>query len=276
MTATRKQLRRDILSDLGDLRVLTATSAGTTDTFIDTVNLPGEVGAYAGREVIFTGGTAANIGEIRYVTGSSATQRAIGFGVSLPAVTAVGDECELINTRGTGYRVQDANDAINRAIRMMRDLSPVMTSHDDSVFAKGEGIPVPANFVTIERVQWNDETDADVWHTIKKARALNQRGWFVDHSTRTIVVGNDLMTNLDGRTFRIWGLAEPSELWDDEDTTEVNEDYIVAMAKAVLTSARYLRMPTPETERSMFMIQQQANALRSRAITRRGPFSVTL
>lgn len=277
MGATRRQIRRDVLRAVGDLRILTATADGSDVTFIDTVSLVGETGAYRGREVIFTGGTTANLGEIRYVTGSSSQQRGIGFGIALPAATATGDEAEMLNTRGTGFRIQDVHDAINQAIRGIANRALVPAGTDDLAYARGNAIIAPADFATIENVQWKRANDQCAeWRSLPKATRPNGFGWSVDPATREVVIAGRPGWWIDGGTVKVWGLAPPPELFDDGDETKLDPEWLTNAAAALLLRARYLRMPTPETERLVYMLSQKADALERRATSRRSPFSVSL
>lgn len=274
MGTTRRQLRRDILRDLGDLRLLRATAVGTNVTLTDSVNLIGEVNAYAGREVLFSAGTAANIGEIRHVNGSSATSRSIGWGVSLPAATAVNDEAEMINTRGLGFRFQDVHDSINRAIRSVKDQALVQVGVDTQAYVRGNALSIPPEFRRVEGIQWQSASDPTIWHWIAKAPRANGHGWWVDESDRTIVVNGTPAWTVDGRTIKLWGLAEPAELHDDDDETEIDYDWLVFAAQSTLARARHMRMPTPENERLLFFLTQEAMRLRGRVITPVSGFSV--
>jgi hypothetical protein len=266
-TTTRRSLVQDVLRTLGDLRVLTATRDGSDVTFYDDANLAGEPGAYTGREVLFVSGTADNIGKLRYVTGSA--DRGIGFGVSLPAATATGDEAWVVNTRGVGYRFQDVYDAINQAIRAIRDRSPVPATTDSVTYGEGDAIVVPPEFVRVENVQWQDEYDTDLWRPVVKTKRPNGTGWWLDRASRSVFIGGSPAESMDGRTVRIWGLAEPAELYDDDDTTGIHADWLTKQAAATIARARFMRAPTPETERTYFSIMQEAGVLRPFTVTRR-------
>lgn len=276
MGVTRRDFRRDIMRDLGDLRVLTATAPGSDLTFVDAQNLTGEPGAYSGREVLFTAGTPANIGMIRYVTGSSSSSRAIGWGVSLPSDTATLDECEMVNSRGTGYRFDDVHEAINRSIRAVKDKALIPSGIDLVDFARGVPIDVPAEWATIEGIEWQSSTDSTMWHSIPMASRVNGNGWFADPFTRTVTLNGHPAMRANGRSVRMWGLTEPIELYHDDDESDVDYDYIVMQAQANLSRARHLRMPTPETQRTMEGLQGMAISARARTITPRSPFSVDL
>lgn len=273
---TRRTLRRSTLRGLGDLRLLTATSDGSDVDFRDTVNLTGEPGIYRGREVILVQGTADNIGEIRYVTGSSQQLFAVGFGVALPAFTAEGDVAEMVNTRGTGFHIQEIHDAINQAIRNIGDRALVPVPMETLAYATGDEIALPAEFQTIEDVQWQDESDPDEWHSIRKAPRNTGAGWSVDRAGRSVSLAGAIATTIDGRTVRVWGLAEPEELYADSDETTIDPEYLTMQARANLALERFMRSPTPETERVSFLFEQRAGALRAKTVTRRSPFSQEL
>jgi len=272
------------LKSLGDLRILTATDDSMSDVvFIDKINLTGEVGAYNGREVVFTGGTEANLGEIRYVNASQATARNIQFSISLPALVAAGDECEMFNTRGTGFHIQDVHDAINQSIRSIGGTSYLETAAtNDAAYTYGTPIQLPTEFVTVEDVQWQDPNDSAWFRTIPKSPKPNGKGWWVDKASRTLNITGKLAAlnynwgNGDSRTVRVWGLAEPAELHDDDDVTTINAAWLTANTIAILLRSRYFRMPTPETERLMYDAIQDARNLTPRATVRRGPFSESL
>jgi hypothetical protein len=273
MLTNRQQLRRDILRDLGDMRILTATSNGTDVDFRDDVNLNGEPGVFSGREVLFVGGTAANIGEIRYVQNSSQIQRAIGFGVALPTATAVGDEAEMINTRGTGYHFLEVHDAINQAIRSASSRALTPTPVEVASYTRGDSISIPPEFETVEGMEWLDENDDAVWHSIPYAIRSTGRGWWINRNARTVEVNGNINSQIDGRTIRLWGLTAPDPLYSDSDETSVDAEWIAMQARAILSFSRYMRMPTPETERVTFLFEQRAGYLRGKLVTRRSPFS---
>ncbi len=276
MANTRKQIRRYIMRDLGDLRVLTATDAGTDVTFIDKVNLTGGIDAYVGRDVRFTGGTATNLGLERYVTGSSATQRAIGFGFALNDDVAVGDECEMINSRGTGYRFQDIHDAINYAIESIGPQALIPAASDISTFAYGTPISIPNEYETIEHVSYQDFYDTAKWHEITKAPHAGGSGWWVNKADHTVEISGNKGWVLDTYTIKLDGLTRPQSMYDDNDETGIDLKWLVIESQANLARGKHMRMATPENERVMYMLQQQAARFSSRPVTSRSYFSVRL
>jgi hypothetical protein len=210
MPITRRQLRRDILKNLGDLRILRATSDGTDVTFYDAVSLVGEV---------------------------------------------------------------DVHDAINEAIRTAGDRALANTGVDQSAYARGSEIAIPSEFRTVETVQFQPAQSDGCWRSIPKASRPNGYGWWVDRAARTLQITGRYAWIADGATVKVWGLAEPPELFDDNDETSVDQEWLKFAALSQLLRARSLRMTTPENDRLMYMLSQKADQLRSRLIVRRGPFS---
>ena len=271
---TRKELRRQLLRDLGDLVILRATAPGTNVTFIDEARLIGEAGAFRGREVLFTGGTPANLGQVRYVAGSSATARNISFADPLPAATQAGDEAEMVNTRGLGFHLDEVHDAINAAITEIAPQAMVVVAGTTAPFSYGTGLAIPATFATVERVAWQDPDDPDVWHDLPRARRPDGHGWWYDPTTREIKISGTPGRTAHGKTVQLWGGELPGLLAADTDVTTVHPAWLRAEAKAKLLYARFLRMPQPEIERAMAYAMQEARQLRGRAITRRSPHAV--
>lgn len=277
MGTTRRQLRRDILKNLGDLLIVRATADGTDVTLYDTIRLYAELEAFKGREVLFTGGTAANLGQQRFVASSSGQQRSLFFDVPLPAATKVGDECELINTRGVGYRFQDVHDAINEQISIAADRALITAASDLSTFRNGMEIPIPADFRTVERVQFTDPLCTPIqWRTTPKATRPGGNGWWVDRASRALWITGRYGCVVNGQQIKVWGLAEPGPLYDDNDETEIDKEWLTYAALSALMRARAIRMPTPETDRLMFLLSQRADQLRAKLIVRRGPFSTAV
>jgi len=273
---TKRTLRRMILAEVGDLKLLTATADGSDVTFIDATNLFGENNAYIDRQAYFSEGTLDNLGELRHVVGSNRDQRAIGFGLQLPADTTTGDVVELVNTRGTGYQIADIHRALDDALITARDvaLSPV-SMELTTPFVRDEGVvTIPDGWALISGIQWQDECNR--WRSIRIAPRVGGDGWSVDRFNRLIEIGGGWGYRLDGRTVRLMGAITPDTLVHDDDTTPVNPEWLVAEAVARVVQGAYLRHPTQERRDLVFQAQQKANGLRPLIIHRLPPNSVKL
>ena len=77
--ATYQELRRSVGNMLGDVTALTATAAGTTTTFIDTISLSSNIEHPRNRDIVITGGHASNLGVIRRVTEADLLSGSVQF-----------------------------------------------------------------------------------------------------------------------------------------------------------------------------------------------------
>mgnify|MGYP006189670299 CR=1 FL=1 len=224
----RKELRRSVMRELGDMRVLTATAAGTTTTLIDEANLYGEPGTYAGRLAYFSGGTAANLGLTRPVNGSSQADMAIIFSYALPAATAVGDEAELVNTYGMGWTFEDVHSAINSTIEEARSYGSVPVSEDIAVEFDEAGdrtVAIPDTFVGINAVQYVDSVTGHPVN-IRRANVLGSNGWAVDHANREILINGGQAYRAHEQVIRLYGYGDPAPLTDDDDETALDPEWL--------------------------------------------------
>lgn len=97
---TRKELRRFLADDFGDLVIMTATSASENDqSFIDALTINSGVEHATGRELLFTGGTASNLGLVRRVINTTDSANRLTFTPAANAVPQTGDEIEVVNER---------------------------------------------------------------------------------------------------------------------------------------------------------------------------------
>lgn len=273
---SRLEVRRMLLARVGDLKLLRATANGATKTFIDAINLTGENNAYVDRQAYFAAGTPANVGLTRRVDGSSKTLRSIGFGLDLPAATQTGDEVELINTRGIGFTIDDAHQAINSAMVIARTVTsvPIRTEPAAAFDADAGTVAVPWEWSEVSNIQWQDEAGA--WRAIRKAPRTGGDGWSVDPAMREVIVGGRAGQRIDGRPVRLFGYSKPAPLHSDTDRTPVNPDWLVAEAIANLLDAAALSYPSRERERAADRARRDANGLRYMLATHFAPNTVKL
>lgn len=244
---TRRDIRRRILSRLGDLLLVTATAEGSTTTFIDQVHLIGEPDAYRGRQILFTGGTVDNLGEERYITGSARTNRSVTMDYDLPAIPQIGDEAEIANFRGTGYRFIDVAIAIDAAVEDAADMAPEpvtleLTDHYNKDLG---GVTIPDDWVAVSAVDWREDTDQP-WQALSWTSQRLGSGWGVDRARRIITISGERSRYIHDKAVRIYGLRKPLPIPHDDSVTGINSEWLVARAVANLSSAMYRRNPTNE------------------------------
>lgn len=269
---TRREISRRVLSRLGDLMIITATGDGTMTTFSDRRNLIGEPDAYRGRMIRFTGGTVDNIGEVRYVSGSSRTNRTLTVDDALPAAIAEGDEAEMINFFGLGYRFRDVEDAIDAAVSAAGEFSPEPTFLDVGTFAAtSPRIYLPDDWIGVNAVDWQN-TETSAWNTAEYTPRMYENGWSVDRSTRSVYIGRNLSTTMDTKTTRIRGIKMPSPIPYPDDRTTINAEWLIARCISELSSAMFRRNPTAEREKMLAYDLQNEQVIRTMT-TKRSPMN---
>ncbi len=272
---TRRELRRMVMSKVGDLTLSTATANSGSSTWVDRLNVVGDAGRYAGREILITAGTPGNIGQVRYVSGSS-KQGTLQFSDALPFPVFAGDEAEIINTRGGGFTFQEVHRALDHCLAVARIQTPIMAEAGSFAVTERD-IPIPSEFSEIDTVQYKDPDDDETgWRTLHSSRSRGTDGWHVDHANRTLVISGRSGHWIDGMDIRIygWGLAPP--LVNDDDMIDVHPEWIVNAAAAflLLQAIGTPRALTPDWERKGNYFQQIADSLIDRTRPRRRPNSV--
>jgi hypothetical protein len=234
LTRTRKDLRRSIADRFGDLVILTATGVGSgggsMTTFTDSLHINTGVENLNGRELMFTGGTANNIGTVHRVTSTSDSASTITFTPAAPANVALGDEAEVVNERGIGFTFADYHRAINRAITDAFPAAVVMLRSEISgaFDADTPEIDVPAEMSEVYAVEWGD--DDGFWHPLRKATSTNGYGWMVDPAAGQLRLLGAPAMQADTGTLRVLGYGRQAELTSDDDTCALNPEWIVAQA----------------------------------------------
>jgi hypothetical protein len=268
---TKRLLRRKILRQLGDLIVVTATANGTNVTLIDQAHLIGEPDAYRGRSIYFTGGTSDNLGEERYITGSIKTARNVSFDYPLPEATAIGDEAEICNMKGTGYKFQDVHDAIDSAIDNGADMALVPAYElVSSYFDDSAGtVAIPDAWVGIGGIQWRDADDEE-WQLLNMSSRAVGSGWSIDRANRVVDIAGYTARRINSKQVRLYGFTRPGALVNDDDTTPLDAEWLVKEAMSQLVYAAFMKNPSPERERVLMMNEQRAAIARSKATRRTG------
>lgn len=262
----RKTLRRRVLARFGDIVIATATSAGTTTTFTDNVTFYGEAARYAGRHALFTNGTAANLGQVRYITGYNGSTQTLTFQGALPATTAIGDEIEVTNAYGMGVTHTHVHDAINYAIAASRDYARIPAVYEPVDAYDGETartISLPDEWVGVESIHYQDQW-TDEWKPIRHAATLNHNGWSIDRPNRQITITGRWGRQVDERSIRIYGYTRPTALSSDTDTTKLDIDWLIHTATHHLMMDVVRARQGADWSGQALWYADQANAIKSR------------
>ena len=224
------QLITRLAHELNDCVALTATTNGTTTTFIDNVNVNASRESYDGWE--WFGTSSPNSDVVATVTGTSTNTLTI-----TPAVTSTTEDSTaiLVNKRGRGFRIQDYKRAINGAIQDFNGIALIPTIETISpVFDASSGtLAVPEDMAEAYRIEYEDSSGR--WREIKRAFPAGGNGWTPEPSAAVIRIEGDTAHAADGYTVRIHGYKRQPLLDDLDDTCGFDAGGIVARAAFLLT-----------------------------------------
>ena len=246
----------------------TATAIGSTTEFTDALNLYVESRLMDGRQGIFSGGTANNLGSIVRITDSDKATQTITVTPAVVSNTAALDELELWNERDEGITPAAVHRLINEAITDATENSPVPVTSD--AFTWDAYAPVidisdlevatvadGNNWEVITGVDWQD--DDDIWHPVPSADLR------IDRYARTIEVRDRSRWLADGYAVRVRGANLPTGLSTDSATTPVNFEWlthqVAAQALGIRLEKAYDRK---DVEGRMLYLQQRADMLRQK------------
>lgn len=249
---TLRELRRSVMARFGDIVQCTATSDGTTTSFIDEDHLVGEPGRYAGREIRFA--TGMNAGQTRYIDGSSRETSAVILRRPLPYMTMEGDEADITNAFGIGITFQAVDHAINYAISVARPMSHVPVSYRLRNWEGDGPIPIPPEAVGINDVY---RIDHDGKHQVIRKGTGRNNGWIVDKASRSIHLNGHESYQAHGHDIVVNARALPNLLTDDDDVTMVPFQWLVATATSHLCLDTLLSRQAPGEWGSKGMLYKQ-------------------
>lgn len=266
---SRLDLRRQVSDLLGDLKIATATSGGSTTTFVDASRLAAPLNAFMGREALFTGGTVANLGQVRFVSGST-TGGQLTF-AALPSATAANDEIELRNVRHQGWGADEIHRAINTALSdaWAGIWEPVQETL--STFSAASGVAnaafsvnsptldLPNSFAYVFSVEWQDSLG--YWHSVPPTTMTDEPGWVLVPGGQVQINGN-WAWDADGAAIRITGYKRFAPLLTDADTTTVNAEWLRHQAAAYLLLQGRERMGDNNRAQLYLTYQSRADRLR--------------
>ena len=236
-TFTRAQIRRTVGTMLGDVTALSANANGTTTTFIDTVNLSGNIENPYNRDIIFRNSTAVdNDARIRRITHSDLLAGWVAF-EALSYATYVDDQAEMYNFRGKGWRVVEYNEAINQAIREANVLGP---APDTATLLASD---IDGNVATISTtgltsVYSVQYLQGESWIEVSSANRQTGYEWWTDGGVRLVLNGyTNVLNGLDDNELKIYGHAPRSEFDDDADSISINMEWMTNKVAEILCAS---------------------------------------
>ena len=263
------QLITRLAHELNDCVALTATSNGTTTTFVDNVNVNSSRESYDGWE--WFGTSTPNSDVIATVTGTSTNTITL-----TPAVTSTttSSTALLVNKRGRGFRIQDYKRAINGAIQDFNGTALIPTVETlVSVFDSSSGeIAVPADLAEAYRIEYQNSEGR--WREIKRAFPAGADGWTAEPSNAVIRIEGDPGEMADGYTVRIHGYKRQALLSGLTDTCSFDSGGIVARAAYLLCRSALDR--DPKFAQMVLVFRQESEEALGRLRTLRQPGTVQI
>jgi hypothetical protein len=226
----------------------TATSNGTTTTFIDTLNLNHEQSILLGRHGWNSTGNSNDSRVVRVTANVKSTQT-LTFTPALPNATAIGDEMELWNQRNEGLTPTLVNDILNDVIADVYENGPVPVVSDAFTFDNSspileiddlevDGVADGENWEAITRVEYRSLTeDADLVYTWNRL-PTDESNFDVDRYNRTITLKGRAYYLANGNQIRIWGANISGALTSDTDTTQLSAEFLAHQVAATALGYR--------------------------------------
>jgi hypothetical protein len=266
---TYLQLITRLAHELNDCIEVTATSNGTTTTFVDNVNINSSRESYDGWE--FFGTSSPNLGIIATVTGTSSATITITPAVTTTAST---NTALLVNKRGRGFRIQEYKRAINGAIQDFNGtaLIPVIEAIAAAFDADAGTVAMPSTLAEAYRVEYQDSQDR--WREVRRALSPGADGWTAEPAGAVIRIEGCLKDEIDGYDIRIHGYKRQSLLSALTDVCSFDSGGIVARAAYRLTMAALDR--DPKYAQQLLIFRQEADEAMSRLRVLRQPGTVSV
>jgi hypothetical protein len=225
LSQTLAQLRNRVADRLGDRVELTATSNGTTTTFIDTRNINTGTEDMKGRAILFSDGSVSRITAQVDATSTLTFTPA----VSNANLVEAGDVANVFNKRGKGFLPSEYKNAINNAINDAFPLGLIELTDDGGALDITTGeITIDASMYYLASVQYSDEDGYEF--IVPKATRTNRQGWRVIPSSGKVVLEGSFAEGIDGLTITLTGYGRQEILSADSDTCLLNAEWIVARA----------------------------------------------
>lgn len=226
LTQTLAQLRKRVAERLGDYDELTATSNGTTTTFIDVLFVNTASENMKGRFMVLSDGT------VHRITGFNDSTNTLTFApvASSTSYTATNSVASLYNKRGAGFSPAQYKTAINNAINdaFPLGLIKVRASVSATFDVDTPEITIPASITHVQAVEW-ESTDG-LWHELPRSNRAGEYGWSADPTAGELRLLGGPADLADGRSLRIIGYGRQAELSSDSDTCALSAEFIVSRA----------------------------------------------
>ncbi len=235
MSMTRRQMRRKIAGDMRDLVVLTAHEGSSNNLIVNPVELADFDNTLVSSQILCTSG--ANAGHLARVTGSSQVGKSISFDPPTPEPVLPGDEFELVNLRGAGFRVEEYNRQIVALVSGLAAKYPRKITSDPVTYnAEYPAFVIPEGWIAVygASLLYPDGSE----FPFKRARSEGARGWHVDPATRTFTLGGSDLGVAHGQQVVIHGFVPHPLPESDDDRIHIDAEWLALQVEQKLAQRR--------------------------------------
>lgn len=242
MATSRRQLRRWVAGEIGELITGTATTAGgDASTFKDAVTFQIPDSELSGREAWYVSSasplSAANVGTLRIVADNDESDTSITVAPAWPAEPQTGDVIELFNARGYSVSVLEIHDKLDQLVAEVSEEGALATTSSSATVSwNTPDITAPADWIWLFGAEY---WDGYTWRMVHPADVV-PRTW--DDPVTVRVKDASFRQALSyGGTLRLIGAAALGPLENDESSTRVDAAWLVRQAAAEVQRAAALR-----------------------------------
>jgi hypothetical protein len=223
MSMTRRDLRRKIAGDMRDLVVFTAHEGSSNNMVVNPVELADFDNTLVSSQLLCCSG--ANKGHVARVTGSSQIGSSVSFNPPTPEPVSPGDEFELVNLRGTGFRFEEYHRQIASLVTGLAAKHPRRLTSDPITYnAEFPSLIVPEGWIAVYGASLLEVDGSEF--PFKRARSEGARGWHVDAATRTFTLGGTDLSRAHGQEIVLHGLIAHPEVADDDDLIHIDPEWL--------------------------------------------------
>ena len=243
METSRRQLRRWVAGEIGELITATGTSAGgNASTFKDAVTFQIPDSELQGREAWYVSSasptSAANVGTLRIVSDNDESDTSITVAPAWPAEPQTGDVIELFNARGYSVSVLEIHDKLNQLIHEVSEEGAIAEASSSATLAYNTpDIVAPDDWIWLFGAEYADTWGT--WRTVHPADVV-PRTWDSPVTVR-IKDASFRLAIAYGGSVRLIGAPALEQLTNDASTTSVDASWLVRQTAAEVQRSAALR-----------------------------------
>ena len=270
-TRTLAQLVESVADRVGDILRLEATDTGTTNTFVDKLNIPFGQHNFTRSQMLITSGDYINTAVM--ITNTDNKEHKLTFEPAKAGNIASGTTAFLVNLKGVGFPLLDYRAAINEAIMDVEGLARPLIEYEGTASFSSESpsFSIPSTINEVSRVYYIDAEGLEF--TIPNATESGYAGWQVDLADNTIVINGHWADRADGYAVEIIGEGRYPTLSTWSATTILDSSYLIPAAAWRLAAKGLKNDPTGMFARMVLPFQQEAGATMTSVRDRRRPSS---